>query len=195
MIQSVRKLLAAIAVLGMVACGSDDGDDSSETTTSVGSVTPTGAASATSTSLPPFGGSSAPVFTPDSAKPATLTGVAIGVHEGFERIVFRFSDHVPGIRLQPSPGPFAEDGSDKTLTIEGNAFLALRMTANGHTEAGESTAPKRTNGPKGHSITEVVRAGDFEGVLSFVIGLEAPQTFRAFQTNDPPRIVIDISSR
>jgi hypothetical protein len=69
------------------------------------------------------------------------------------------------------------------------------MTANGHTEAGVSTAPKRTKGPRGHSITEVVRVGDFEGVLSFVIGLDAPQTFRAFQTNDPPRIVIDISSR
>ncbi len=68
------------------------------------------------------------------------------------------------------------------------------MSANGHDEQGRTSVPTRTKGPKGHSITEVVRISDFEAVLRFVIGLEAPQTFRVLQLNNPPRIAIDISS-
>ena len=180
-------------MLSLVACGSDKPNASSVTTSRL--VTPTGGAGATSTTDLPFAGSAAPVVTPDSATPATLARVDIGVHDGFERIVFVFSDQLPGIRIQPSPGPFAEDGSDKKISVGGTAWLALRMTANGHDSYGTSAVAMRTKGPKGHSIVELVRTGDFEGVLSFVIGLDAPQTFRVLQVGNPPRIVVDVASR
>ena len=186
-------MLVAVVLLTLAACGS--GKPSASSATTSGLVTPTGGAGETSTTDLPFTGSAAPVATPDSATPATLVHVDIGVHDGFERIVFRFADHVPGIRIQPSPGPFAEDGSDKPVHVGGTAWLALRMTANGHDSYGTSAVAMRTKGAKGHSVVELVRTGDLEGVLSFVIGLEAPQTFRVLQVGNPPRIVVDIASR
>lgn len=193
----MRRLLLVIALLGLTACGETAGDNKASgadsTTTTAPTVTPTGGTPETSTTKVPFKGSAAPVATADTA-PATLTAIDIGLHDGFERIVFRFSDHVPGLRLQPSPGPFAADGSGKPVEVDGNAFLALRMTANGHDEDGQPNVPMRIRGPKGHSVVEIVRLGDYEAVLSFAIGLEAPQTFRVLQLQNPPRIAIDISS-
>src|SRR5205085_9556433 len=126
-------------------------DSSAPTTTSVAAVTPTGgggAPNATTTTDLPFKGSAAPIATADTA-PATMTALDIGLHDGFERVVFRFSDHVPGIRMQPSPGPFAEDGSGTVVPVDGNAFLAVRLTANGHNAAGQPASAKRTKGPAG----------------------------------------------
>ncbi len=114
----MRRVLVVIALLGFAACGSDNVENSSSVTTTTGSVTPTGGSGETTTTDLPFKGGSAPVATPDTA-PATLTRVDIGLHDGFERVVFRFSDHIPGLRLQPSTGPFTSDGSGEEVQVDG----------------------------------------------------------------------------
>jgi hypothetical protein len=43
-------------------------------------------------------------------------------------------------------------------------------------------------------VTEVVATGDFEGVLSWAIGLRKATVFRVSELTAPPRLVIDIAS-
>ena len=183
-----RLAVAVLLLVTLVACSSES-KSASGTTTTVSTVV-----GQTTTTDVPFHGSSAPVATADTP-PATLTALGIEVHDGFERVLFTFADHVPGILIQPSPGPFARGQSDETIHVNGTAYLAMRMTANGHDETGHSASNERTPGPAGkHSITEVVRTDDFEGVLTYVVGLDSPQTFRVLQYSNPPRLAIDVSS-
>jgi len=133
---------------------------------------------------------------------ALLERVALGRHEGYDRIVFQFTNAVPGYRVAYRNGPFAEDGSGKPVSVKGSAFLVVRMEpASGYDlNTGEGQlvykgSPRIEGADAGTSVVEeLVRTGDFESVLTWVVGLGRAADFRVRTLSSPARLVVDVSN-
>jgi hypothetical protein len=129
--------------------------------------------------------------------PALLAEVRTGAHVGFSRVVFEFrAGGVPGWQVQYLAAPIIADPSGNPLPVAGTAFLQVRMepAAGYDPDTGASTYPGPFRLPGPAPVAEVVRQGDFEGVLSWVIGVDARRPFAVGVLDDPPRLVVDVSS-
>lgn len=130
---------------------------------------------------------------------ALLERVAVGRHEGFDRVVFQFRGGVPGYRVEYVDPPIKEDGSGNVVHVKGNAFAQVRMEpASGfdlNTAEGLLVykGPKRIDGSSAGAgvIQELVRTGDFEAVLTWVVGLSDRADFRVTTTQSPARLIVD----
>ena len=130
---------------------------------------------------------------------ALLERVAIGRHEGFDRVVFQFTNHVPAYKVEYVEPPLKEDGSGNVVQVKGNAFVLVRMDqASGFDltkNEGELVykGPKRLDGTAAGAsvVREVVRTGDFEAVLSWVVGLSDRVDFRVTRADSPARLIVD----
>jgi hypothetical protein len=179
-------------VLGLVACG----ESKRKSSPSTGGTTAT-----TSNGIDPLtGAGTTPVEGPATAdETALLERIGVARHEGYDRVVFQFRNHIPAYRVEYKDPPFAEDGSGNPVNVAGSAFVVVRMEpASGFdlsTGEGELVykGPKRIAGADvGTSVVrELVRLGDFEAVLTWVIGLEERVDFRVRTLADPPRLVVD----
>ena len=183
--------IASVAALGLVACGESrksSGSTSTATTTTVEGIDPLEGAG-----TDPVTGSA----TGDGT--ALLERIAVARHEGYDRIVFQFRNHLPGYRVEYQDGPFAEDGSGNPVEVAGSAFVVVRMEpASGFDlSTGEGQivykGPKRISGADAGTsvVRELVRLGDFEAVLTWVVGLEERVDFRVQTLADPARLVVD----
>jgi hypothetical protein len=137
----------------------------------------------------------APVVAPHdvTSGQSLLRNVRVGRHddEGFDRVVFDLT-RVPGYRVQ-YVRQVIQDGSGQPLSLHGRAFLTVRLEpAAAHTEQGEATAPRRIR-PGFTSLKEVRSAGDFEGVVSYGLGIAARGDFRVFRLSSPSRLVVDVA--
>ena len=172
--------LVVAALLALSGCGdSSDGNGgqpAAEPPTTTGTST-----SETTDGIDPLegAGTTPAEGDPTGSETALLERVAVGRHEGFDRVVFQFRDHLPGYRVEYVAPPLKEDGSGNVVQVKGNAFVVVRMEpASGFDlTTGEGVmvykGPKRIDGAAaGTSIVrEVVRTGDFEAVLSWAVGL------------------------
>ena len=130
---------------------------------------------------------------------ALLERVAVGRHEGFDRVVLQFKNHVPGYRVEYVEPPLKEDGSGNVVRIKGNHFVVVRMEqASGFdltVDEGELvyTGPRRIDGSQAGTsvVREVVRTGDFEAVLTWAVGLEDRVDFRVLTASSPARLIVD----
>ncbi len=195
------KILVLATAIAFAACGDDGTTAGDTTTTSSGDDTTTTTGDTTTTTvsgIDPMEGADTDPKTGSSLGFGQLTDVAIGRHEGFDRVVFTFRDHVPGWTVQYVDPPIIEDASGNELEIDGDAFLAIRMEpASGFDmDAGvESyTGPDELRGTDAGAsvIQEVHRTGDFEAVLNWVIGLSDQVDFRVDTLTSPARLVIDV---
>jgi hypothetical protein len=134
-----------------------------------------------------------------AAETALLERVAVGRHEGFDRVVFQFKNHLPGYRVEYVEPPLKQDGSGNIVQVEGNAFVVVRMEpASGFDltkNEGELVykGPRRIDGSTvGTSVVqEVVRIGDFEAVLNWAVGLSDRVDFRVRTASSPARLIVD----
>jgi hypothetical protein len=187
------------ALLVLFGCGGSDEDGSpgaqppaatttTASTTTVGGIDPLEGAATT-----PVEGESS------GTEIALLERVALGRHEGFDRVVFQFRSHVPGYRVEYVEPPLKEDGSGNVVQLKGNAFVVVRMEqASGFdltVNEGELVykGPRRFQGSAAGTaiVREVVRTGDFEAVLSWAVGLEDRVDFRVRTANSPARLIVD----
>ncbi len=129
-----------------------------------------------------------------------LTAVRLGAHPGFDRVVFEFRDARPGHDVRYVDPPIVADGSGDPVAVEGTAFLQVRMEpASGFDfDAGAPvfTGPDRISGTSAgtSAVREVVRTGDFEAVLTWVVGVRARLGFRVSTLTAPSRLVIDVQA-
>ena len=124
----------------------------------------------------------------------TLVGVTTGRHEGFDRAVFEFERRLPGYRIEYIEPPLTADGSGLPVDIAGSAFLQVRFSvAQAHDDAGNVTIEARELKPGLPSMVELEQTGDFEGYVTWVIGLPEELDFRFADLEDPFRVVIDIA--
>jgi hypothetical protein len=189
------------SILMASGCGGD-AEQSSPSTTGTqsvsatdGTITPSAAASPTSE---PFEGGRAPVeATPAPGGPTTalLRAVRYGDRGTFDRVTLEFEGGLPGYSVRYVNPPIIADASGLEVNIEGSAFLQIRMEpAAGHDpNTGDQTytGPLELK-PDLPSLLEAERTGDFEAVLTWVLGLSEEVDFRVTTLDGPPRLVVDI---
>ncbi len=128
---------------------------------------------------------------PAAPRNPTLVGIRAAQHHGFDRVVYDFAGGLPNrIRLRYVTTLVA-DGSGRPVRIAGRAILRLSMfPAEAHTGAAVNTAPRRLAFPYKNVMT-TVRAGDFEGYVTYGIGLAKRTHYKVFTLHNPDRVVVD----
>jgi hypothetical protein len=196
----VRRFLLACALLALAGCGG--GSSSSEGEPPAAGTTTATTATTTSEQTDPLAGAATSIVVAQSTTNATalLDRVAVGHHEGYDRVVFEFRDEgLPGYRIEYVEPPLKEDGSGNRVDVVGNAFVLVRMEpASGfdlNTGEGELVykGPKRLDGTG--VVKEVVRTGDFEAVLSWAVGLDSKVPFRVTTATSPSRLIVDFKNQ
>ena len=202
----IAAFLAPALAAGVLlaACGGGSGDSKAvdagnATATTDATTTTAGAGGATTTcSLP--GAATTPQATPATDPASLLTAVRTAVHEGCDRIVFEFRDGAPpGYTVEYRPGPFNKGESNEPLEVQGSAYLVVRFDKASGADLSSPTANPTYTGPRsltnlglGHAV-EVVNSEDFEGILTWVIGLDGQRPFTVSTLTSPPRVVVDVS--
>jgi hypothetical protein len=123
---------------------------------------------------------------------AELFGVAVGCHARFDRFVVRGRFGTPGYVVRYARR-IVEDGSGRPVRLRGNKRIHVVIRrARAHTEAGARLLPPVLT-PLCPNLRQVKDAGDFEGIVSFGLGLRRKTGFRVFRLTNPTRIVIDVA--
>jgi len=162
---------------------------------------PSGTTTTTSTGIDPLEGAGTTplVGASTGSETALIDRIAVGRHEGYDRVVFQFQNGLPGYRVQYVQPPLKEDGSGNPVSIQGNAVVVVRMEpASGFDlNTGEGVmvykGAKRIEGSAAGTsvVQELVRTGDFEAVLSWAIGLSDKVDFRVQTATSPTRLIVD----
>src|SRR3954452_16742398 len=134
-----------------------------------------------------------PVFAPGgaaaAAPPPTLVDIRASHHPGFDRIVYEFENGLPSTHRVRYVRRLIADPSGRPVPIAGRAILRVRFERARAHAAGTATAPSRQAFALPNIMT-TVRAGDFEAVTSYGIGLAKRTAFRVFTLRNPSRVVI-----
>ncbi len=181
------------------------GDDDAVTTTAA--ANPTIAATSSTSGPPPTTATTLPPFPGDTGDEVAV-GDPFGSfnflrdvrvqqrEEGFTRVVFDFEDgDIPWWSVGYAAGPFTSI-SDEPIPIDGAAFLQVVLSSVGYDLSGAEVritygGPERIAGDT-NSVVEVVLVDDFEGVSTWVIGVDGMKSFVVGTLTDPPRVYIDI---
>ncbi len=180
-------LLVAVAFL-LSGCGGKEDEQPAAST----------AMATTAVSLE--GASTEPVVVPAAiTETALLTDVRSARQKGYDRVVFEFSNGVPGHEVGYVERPVVADGSGNEIAVEGESVLRIRMEPALDADLTQESAPRTYTGPSRFSpdtavVVELVRTGGFEAVLTWAAGIDGERPFRVTTLADPPRIVIDVDS-
>jgi len=130
---------------------------------------------------------------PAAAPPvATLVGISAAHVDGVDRVVFEFAGGLPRVRA----GYVEEligDASGLPVRIAGRAVLRLRFSA---ADAHDADGPTVT-GRRAFALPNVmaaVRAGDFEAVTTYGLGLARRSHFEVSTLRSPARVVVDVDA-
>ena len=135
--------------------------------------------------LPPF--TTAAKTSPSSGSQAKLSSAAAGCHATYDRFVLRVGSggkpgydvrYVSQIIADPSGNPVSLQGTKRLRVIVHDAIA--------HTLPSTLT-------PGCSNLRQAKKAGDFEGVVSYGLGLRRKTGFRVFRLTGPTRIVIDVA--
>jgi hypothetical protein len=121
-----------------------------------------------------------PIAPPPSPPLSLLTSIGAGAHPlaspPYDQLSFRFEGGFPGYELEYVP-TLTEDASGRPIPMDGTASI-LRVVfrlAQAHTEDGQSSVLEAPPTAVGLSaITRYAPAGDFEGTVSYGIGVGHP---------------------
>jgi hypothetical protein len=123
---------------------------------------------------------------------AAITGVRVGRHACFDRIVIDVAGPVTGYTATYVPTVTA-DGSGNPVNVPGGAKiqLVIRHPSNITATPGASVA----NVAGFPTLRGVIAAGSFEGITTFGVGVRARLPMRVFTLQSPGRVVIDVAAR
>jgi len=124
-----------------------------------------------------------------------LTAVRTGKHGGYDRVVFQFSGGVPAVRAERVTTVYDDPrGTPVPLAGKSRLHVVFRgASAFCPRPAHRTWAGPQVLRPRYSQLLVVKAAGDFEGYLSFGIGLTARGGYRVFSLTAPDRVVIDFS--
>jgi hypothetical protein len=199
-----RYVLVAFALVPLAAaCSSSDKPAATSetttlattpTTTSVPAPTTSTTFAVTTTTVACHGvGTTEPILTARTPTPALLRAVAATGGRCADRVTFDFTTKAnapPKCTIVYTAPPFSMDGSGAPVTVDGSAFIRLRCEpAYGYDFAGGGgptyTGPKQITPTGTQHVKELVQTGDFEGVLTWVIGLDGERPFSAATATVP----------
>ena len=112
-----------------------------------------------------------------------------------DRVTFTFDGPLPGYRVGYVDRPVTQDGSGEEITVDGESVLQVHFEpASGFDiDAGKPvyTGPERLDLAT-KTVLDVVRAGDFEANLAWVIGLDTKAPFRVRTESSPNRVIVEV---
>lgn len=124
----------------------------------------------------------------------TLVGVRTGRHPRFDRVVFDLEGSPTSylsVRYVPR---IVSDGSGQRVPMRGRAYLEIVFDASAHDDSGQRTFPQpRRFNPNYRTLQQVAFVSDFEGRVTFGLGLRERVGFRVFELRNPHRIVVDVA--
>jgi hypothetical protein len=195
-------LRAAVALLGAAVLATACSPTSSPTA-SVSSDAATSSRSGPLISPPPVTpptppGTNLPAFackdtTGGSAGSTGVTAVRIDQHAGYDRFVLQFDSHVPAYTVKRQAKPvFTQGASGQTITLSGTSgvLVVLRSSSESGTYSGPTDFPQADFAV----LKEARLTEDFEGTVSWGLGLASPACFRAFSLTNPARLVFDFQT-
>ncbi len=175
--------------------------------TTTGTTTTTTAATTTAgpgtTACPTLGGTKAVTV---SGPLSRLIGASIstGAHPCYERVVITLQDsgspasaRFPGYEVAYVAKPVRLEPSDEPVALAGGAALSVTLQS---WMTGVALGVTGYEGPRDlfprnvGAIRELRLTQDFEGVSTWVIGLDKKRNFRVWTSSNPPRLVIDIQT-
>jgi hypothetical protein len=184
----------ATALLLLAGCGSGNGSEAEE---------PAATRTATTADCDPLPGGSMQKQerpAPASAPTIFLTDVQVEARDCSDRVSFTFREgaRLPGYSVSYEPASTAkiEDGSGRAVEIAGSDFLVVRfmnaMTAEitGEEVTPTYTGPRRIKAEETRFVREVVKTGDFEALVTWVIGLDGKRPFTA--TASDAHLVVEV---
>jgi hypothetical protein len=194
-------LLAAVAATG---CTDGSGEPSATPSSTAATTTPGGP---TDTTGPGTATTAAPRWT-TATKAGTnnpkvpedmpmLTAIRTGSHDGYDRVVLQFRNDLPSWRVGYVDQVPSESGA--TVPLEGAASLFVQVDpAWAHDldtppYAATYTGP-RTLTPRYPMLRQVRLVDEFEGHLTFGVGLQRRAGFRVLELRGPARLAIDVAS-
>jgi hypothetical protein len=142
--------------------------------------------------LPPFNNRLPKSSPPLTASQAQLANVTSACHNGFDRIVFRFTSGKPGYNVRYVTR-IVKDPSGLPVSLLGNVKLSIVFqNARAHRAGGGSLGIPSVRNPLCTNVRQLKATGDFEGVVSWGAGLYHKADFRVFRLTNPTRVVIDV---
>jgi hypothetical protein len=193
----VRLALALVLLVLVAACGPNVSPSAA--------LSPSGAgpsdASGPRISNPPVTPPTPPATTlPDfSCTDASggKTGVANTItaraaeQDGYDRFVLQFDPIVPTYTVKRQAKPvFTQGASGQTVTLSGTAGVLI--TVHSATGATTFTGDKDLIHADFQVLKEAREVQDFEGYVSWGLGLSKPTCMRVFTLTDPARLVVDL---
>jgi hypothetical protein len=140
--------------------------------------------------LPPF--TTTPKAAPGSGGQAELYRVDVACHSSFDRFVIRARSGTPRYDVRYVTRIVA-DGSGDTVSLLGTRRLRVTLhDARAHTASG-GVLLTGAKTPLCPNLRQSKLAGDFEGVVTFGLGLRRRTGFRVFRLTGPIRVVIDVA--
>ena len=138
----------------------------------------------------PFG--TEPVERDRPSRPAPeLRSVQADERDGYDRVVFTFEGSMPGYRVRYVPQVTGADG--RRVPLRGTAFLEVAFEpARARDPDGTPTFPAATIAPSSPELRQVRFAGDFEGQVSFGLGVAGRGGFRVSELSNPTRVAVDV---
>ena len=150
------------------------------------------AAAAVALGLPPFTTAPKSLHASGGSAQPEVFAVAAACHPGFDRIVIRSRHGNPSADVR-YVARVEGDPSGLPVPLLGRARLHVTLQiARAHTTGGSALLPATVT-PLCPNLRQVKLAGDFEGYVSFGVGLRRRAGFRVWQTTAPNRIVIDVA--
>jgi hypothetical protein len=124
---------------------------------------------------------------------ANLTSARVAAQAGYDRFVLQFDTLVPTYTAKRQPTPaFPQGASGQTITLSGTSGVLVRVhSATGATTYTGSTDFTHNEYPV---LKEARQTEDFEGYVSWGLGLGKAACMRTFTLNDPPRLVVDFTT-
>ena len=156
----------------------------------MGAVAVALAFSAEAAALPAF--TTAPKAENPRGDAAELSNAASGCHKTFDRFVIRARFATPGYDVRYARRIVA-DPSGRPVALLGAHRMRVEFNlAAGHDNRGTNLLAG-TLTPRCPNLLQVKKAGDFEGTVSFGLGLKRMTGFRVFRLTNPTRVVIDVA--
>ena len=132
-----------------------------------------------------------PAAASGSARVPTLVGIRAAHHPTFDRVVFDFRGGLPASRRVRYVDRLVADASGKPVRVAGRAVLRVRLAAaKAHDAQGPTVAARKAFALP--NVMTAVRAGDFEAVTTYGIGLAKRTRFHVFTLTHPSRLVVDV---
>jgi hypothetical protein len=126
--------------------------------------------------------------------PVTLREVRTARNEGFDRLVLQFDgDQLPGYHIEYIEKSAAiKCGSGDPAEVAGQGWLQVRVQPAQAHQGAQVTVAERKRKPALPVVQEMELTCDFEGEVTWVLGVKSPNKYRVLELQGPTRLVVDV---